>query len=125
MSILNCIIFGLQGESFKSFGDDCFFVCLIILISHYLSFCLGWGCLIDLLVRYISSQIFIQFFGLFRQLNCIILNISIEELYLLNCIIFGLQSESFNSFSDYCFFCVFGYFNFSFFEILSWLGLFN
>ena len=68
MSILNCIIFGLQGKSFKSFSFDYCLVCLIILISQLLKWSFGWDCSIDVLVRYISSQSFIEIFGLYFRL---------------------------------------------------------
>ena len=65
MIVLNCVIYGLQVKSFKSFSNDFCLVCLIVLGSHHLRFCLfGWHCSIDLLVRYIRSV-------LFNSLDCI------------------------------------------------------
>ena len=66
-SILNCIIFRLQGKIFKGFAMI-IFVCLrfsIILVSQLWDCIFGWECTIDLLVRHINSQFLIHFFGLF------------------------------------------------------------
>ena len=61
MSILNGIIFGLQGESFRSFSTDYFlFICLFSYLNYYFAFLAGIA--IDLLARYISPQFFIQLF---------------------------------------------------------------
>ena len=65
--IIARINFGFQAENFKSFSNDNFFlVCLNIVVSHHFSpFLSGWHFSIDLLLKYISFQFVIQFFGLF------------------------------------------------------------
>ena len=57
MTILHCVINGLQVKSFKSFRNNCFFLfSLSLLVSQLLRFRLfGLDCSIDLLVRYIRS----------------------------------------------------------------------
>ena len=73
MIILNCIIYGLQVNSLKSFSNGYFFVffCLILLGCQLLRFCLfGWDCSIDLLVRYIRSVFHSILWIVFQDSSC-------------------------------------------------------
>ena len=73
MSILKGVIYGLQVKSFKGFSNDSFFwlVCLILLVSQLLRFCLvGWDCSIDLLVRFIRSVFHSITWIVIQDLSC-------------------------------------------------------
>ena len=70
--ILNCVIYGLQVKSLKSFSTDFIcFVCLILLGSQLLRFCLfGWDWSIDLLVRYSRPVFHSILWTVFQDLSC-------------------------------------------------------
>ena len=72
MTILHCIIYGLQVKSFKSLGIIVFSLFgLILLVSQLSRFCLfGWDCSIDLLVRYIWPVFHSIPWIVFQELSC-------------------------------------------------------
>ena len=72
ITILFCVIDGLQVKSFKSFRNNCFCLfSLILLVSQLSRFCLfGLDCSIDLLVRNLRSVFHSIPWIVFQDLSC-------------------------------------------------------
>ena len=94
MGILNFIIFIPQCKIFKSLSNDYLLFSLVFLVSQLF----GWDCSIDRLVRYNSSQFFIQFFGLYFRTCPAMFFISFPSMI--------LATIDFFNFSDFYFFAV-------------------